>query len=290
MSVQRRITSKTNILCVIGHPIEHSMSPIMWNPALQELELDYVYVAFDVHPDSLEKAIIGIRSLGIKGVNVTIPHKKDIIKYMDEVDPIALKIGAINTIKNDDGILKARNTDADGAKRSLLDMGLDISGRNILILGSGGVSRAIAYILAEEANKIVLTDLIEERATSVANEIRDNTKVDIEGKLSNRDNIEKYLKKTDILINATPIGMYPKVKDTPISKDLLHDDLFVFDVVYNPLETKLMKEAAEIGCGTLGGLDMLVNQGILAFEWWLNKKPNKDLMKNKIIEHLGLSQ
>jgi len=288
MSVGKRITSHTKILCVIGHPIEHSMSPTMWNPALQELELDYVYVAFDVHPDSLEKAINGIRSLGIKGVNVTIPHKKSVIKYIDEVDPIALKIGAINTIKNEDGILKARNTDAGGAKKALLDMGIDISGKNILILGSGGVSRAIAYILAEEANKIVLTDLIEERATAVASEIRDNMKVDIEGKLSNKDNIEEYIKKTDILINATPIGMYPKVEETPISKELLHDDLFVFDVVYNPLETRLMKEAAKMGCTTLGGLDMLVNQGILAFEWWLNKKPNKDLMKNKIIEYFGL--
>ena len=180
MSVEKRITSHTNVLCVIGHPIEHSMSPTMWNPALQELELDYVYVAFNVHPDSLKKAINGIRSLGIKGVNVTIPHKKAIIKYIDEVDPIALKIGAINTIKNEDGILKARNTDAGGAKKSLLDMGFDISGKKILILGSGGVSRAIAYILAEEANKIVLTDLIEERATAVASEIRDNMKVDIE--------------------------------------------------------------------------------------------------------------
>ena len=288
MSVGKRITSHTKILCVIGHPVEHSMSPTMWNPALQELELDYMYVAFDVHPDSLEKAINGIRSLGITGVNVTIPHKKAVIKYIDVVDPIALKIGAINTIKNEEGILKARNTDAGGAKKSLLDMGFDISGKDILILGSGGVSRALAYILAEEANKIVLTDLIEERATSVASEIRDNMKVDIEGKLNNKDNIEEYIKKTDILINATPIGMYPKVDETPISKDLLHDDLFVFDVIYNPLETRLMKEAAETGCVTLGGLDMLVNQGILAFEWWLNKKPNKDLMKNKIIEYLGL--
>ena len=289
MPISKRITSQTDMLCVIGHPIEHSMSPIMWNPALQELGLDFIYVAFDVHPDNLEKAMIGIRSLEIKGVNVTLPHKKTIIQYIDEVDPLALKIGAINTIKNEEGVLKARNTDAGGAKKSLLEMGLDLSGKNVLILGSGGVSRAIAYILAEEANKIVLTDLIEKRAKLVANEIKDSLKVDIEGYLSNKDIIEKYIKKTDILINATPIGMYPKVDETPVPKNLLHDDLFVFDVVYNPLETRLMKQAAEIGCKTLGGLDMLVNQGILAFEWWLNKKPSKDLMKNKIIEYLGLT-
>ncbi|MBY8990481.1 MAG: shikimate dehydrogenase [Candidatus Lokiarchaeota archaeon] len=289
MPISNRITSQTKVLGVLGHPIAHSMSPIMFNTALQELGLDYIYVAFDVHPDNLEKAMIGIRSLEIKGVNVTIPHKKTIIKYIDEVDPLALKIGAINTIKNEEGVLKARNTDAGGAKKSLLEMGLDVSGKNVLILGSGGVSRAIAYILAEEANKIVLTDLIENRAKLLANEIKDGMKVDIEGYLSNEDIIEKHIKKTDILINATPIGMYPKVDETPIPKELLHDDLFVFDVVYNPLETRLMKEAAEIGCETLGGLDMLVNQGIVAFEWWLNKKPSKDLMKNKIIEFLGLT-
>ncbi len=289
MPISNRITSHTKILGVIGHPIEHSMSPIMWNPALQELGLDYIYVAFDVHPDNLEKAMIGIRTLEIEGINVTLPHKKTILRYIDKVDPLALKIGAINTIKNEEGVLKARNTDAGGAKKSLLESGLNISGKNILILGAGGVSRAIAHILAEEADKIILIDLIEKRAKQLANEIKDSLKIDIEGNLSNKENIEKYVKKTDVLINATPIGMYPRVDETPVPKDLLHDDLFVFDVVYNPLETKLMKQAAEIGCKTLGGLDMLINQGILAFEWWLDKKPNKNLMKNTIIEFLGLS-
>ena len=289
MPVSNRITSHTKVLGVIGFPIKHSMSPIMFNPALQELGLDYIYVAFDVRPDNLERAIDGIRSLDIKGVNVTIPHKKAIMKHLDEVNPLALKIGAINTIKNEEGILKARNTDAGGVKKSFLEQGLKISGKNVLILGSGGVSRAIAYILAEESNKIILTDLIEKRAKLLANEIKNSMKVDIEGYLSTKDTTEKFIKNADILINATPTGMFPNVDETPVPKNLLHDDLFVFDVVYNPLETTLMKQAKEIGCETLGGLDMLVNQGILAFEWWLNKKPSKNLMKNKIVEYLGLT-
>ena len=288
MPIDKRITSKTNILCVIGHPIKHSMSPTMWNPALQELELDYVYVAFDVHPQNLEKAIDGMKAFGIKGMNVTIPHKEAVIKYLDEIDPLALKMGAINTIKNEDGILKARNTDADGAKKALLDEGCNFSGKNVFILGSGGVSRSLAYLLSEEAKEIILTDLIEEKAILVADEINRNMAANVKGKLSNENNIREGLKKADILINATPIGMHPKVNETPVSKDLLHPDLFVFDVVYNPLETRLMREAANKGCKTLGGLDMLVNQGILAFEWWLDKKPNKDLMKEKIIEFLKI--
>jgi shikimate dehydrogenase len=264
------------------------MSPIMWNPALQELGIDYVYLAFDVHPKNLEKAISGIRSLDIRGINVTLPHKETVIKYLDEIDSIASKIGAINTIKNDEGTLKARNTDADGAKKSLIDAGCNISGKNIVFLGAGGVARSLAYIMAEESNSIILTDLIEERAIAVANEIKEKMKVNIEGKISNKDTINESLKKADILINATPIGMYPRVEDTPITKDMLNADLFVFDVVYNPLETRLIREAAEIGCQTLGGLDMLVNQGILAFEWWTNQKPKKSLMRKKIVEFLGL--
>ncbi|MHA1439640.1 MAG: shikimate dehydrogenase [Promethearchaeota archaeon] len=281
-------SGRTKIFCLIGHPVEHSMSPTMWNPALQELGLDFVYIAFNVHPDNLKNAIEGMRALGIKGMNVTIPHKESVIKYLDEIDTIAQKIGAINTIKNCDGILKARNTDAGGGKKSLLDAGCEISGKKILILGAGGVSRALSYVLSEDAEKIVLTDIVEKRAKTVANEIKTSMGANIEGKISNKNVIKNEIQNTDILINATPIGMYPKIEVSPIDKNLLHSDLFVFDVIYNPLETQLIKDAASIGCKTLGGLNMLVNQGVLAFEWWTGKTPNSELMKNKIINFLGL--
>lgn len=288
MTEKVSLTAHTNIFCIIGHPVEHSMSPTMWNPALQELGLDYAYVAFDVHPDNLEKAINGMRALGIKGMNVTIPHKENVIQYLDEIDPIAKKMGAVNTIKNDDGVLKARNTDAGGAKKSLIDAGCEITGKNILFLGSGGVARSVAYVLSEEANKIVLTDIVEKAAVTVAEEIKQNMGANIEGKLSDEAIVKEEIQKADILINATPIGMHPKVDASPISKELLHEDIFVFDVIYNPLKTKLMKDAAEIGCKTLGGLDMLVNQGVLAFEWWTGKTPNPNLMKSKVIDFLGI--
>jgi shikimate dehydrogenase len=264
------------------------MSPTMHNPAIKELGLDYVYVAFDVHPDTLEKAINAVRTFDIKGLNVTIPHKEKIIPYLDEIDPIAKKMGAINTIKNENGYLKAKNTDAAGAKKSLLDAGCEIKGKKILFLGSGGVARSIAYILSEDAEKIILTDVIAEKAINVANEIKKNMDSAIEGKLASKKIIAQEIKQTDILINATPIGMHPNEDFAPISKELLHDELFVFDVIYNPMETKLMKMASQIGCNTLGGLDMLINQGVIAFEWWTGKTPNSKLMKNKIIEFLGI--
>lgn len=288
MSEKKTITANTKVLCVIGHPIEHSMSPTMHNAAIKALDLDYVYVAYNIHPDNLEKAVEGFKALDIKGINVTVPHKENIMKYLDEIDPIAEKIGAINTIKNENGFLRARNTDAAGAKKALLDAGCEISGKNILFLGSGGVARALCYILSEEANKIVLSDLVEDRALKLAEEVKEKTDANIIGKKSSEGVIEAEIRNADILINATPLGMTPKVDATPIKKEFLHNELFVFDVVYNPLQTKLMKDATDMGCKTLGGLDMLVNQGVLAFEWWTGKEPNANLMKNKIIDFLGI--
>jgi len=282
------ITGHTKTLCIIGYPVGHSMSPIMHNAQINDLGLDFVYIAFEVHPDNLEKAVQGFRALDIKGINVTIPHKETIIKYLDEIDPISEKMGAINTIKNDDGYLKATNTDAAGAKKSLVDAGFTIEGKNIVFVGSGGAARSIAYILSENAKKIVLTDIVEERAVIVAREITKNMGANVEGKLASDKVLADEIKHADLLINATPIGMYPKEGDSPISKDLLHQELFVFDVIYNPMETQLMKDATEIGCKTLSGLDMLINQGVIAFEWWTGKTPNSKLMKDKIIDFLGI--
>jgi len=288
MSEKTSFSGYTKVFCLIGHPVEHSMSPTMWNPALQELGLDYVYVAYEVHPDNLENAIKGMRALDIKGMNVTIPHKQAVMQFVDEIDPIAEKMGAVNTIKNDNGVLKARNTDAGGARKSLVDAGCKLSGQNLLILGAGGVSRALSYVLAEDVERIVLTDLVEDLAVSLAKEIQEKTGANVEGKISNETTLKEEIQKADILINATPLGMYPKMYASPITKESLHSDLFVFDVIYNPPETKLMKDAAEIGCKTLSGLNMLVNQGVLAFEWFTGKTPNSKLMKDTIIEFLGI--
>ncbi len=288
MSTRQTITGHTKVLCVIGHPIEHSMSPTMHNAAIHDLGLDYVYVAYDVHPNSLEKAVQGFKALEIVGINVTIPHKENIMKYMDEIDPMAKNIGAVNTIKNDKGHFVARNTDAAGGKKALIDGGCEISGKRILFLGSGGVARALAFILAEEAEKVVLTDIDEKKAISLASEGSRYFKNKFETKKSTENVLQAETKKADVLINATPIGMFPNINASPLPKHFLHPELFVFDVVYNPLKTRLIKEAEDLGCKALGGLDMLINQGALAFEWWTGKTPNTKLMKSKIIDFLGI--
>ncbi len=288
MSDNSFISGHTRVLCVIGYPIEHSMSPIMHNAVIRELKLNYIYLAFKVSPNNLNLAVKGFRAFNIKGINVTLPFKQKIMNYLDDIDPIAQKIGAVNAIKNDNGNLSGRNTDAEAAKNALINAGYTTSGKNLLILGAGGAARALTYILAEDINKIIIANRTEKRAIKLAKELKKNFSIKVEGKRNSISVLKEESKKADILINTTPLGMYPSVEKSPIPAEFLHKDLIVYDIVYNPLETKLMKDATKIGCNTIGGLDMLVNQGALAFEWWTNKKPNIDLMKNKIIEFLGM--
>ena len=281
-----QIKAGTKVLCVIGHPIEHSMSPAMHNAALKELALDYIYLAFDVPPRDLETTVLEFKKRGFRGINVTIPHKETIMKYLDQIDPLAKKIGAVNTIKNQEGNLIGKNTDAFGAKRALINAGFEIKEKKVLILGAGGAARAVSFALSDESDKIFICDIIEKRAIALANELKDKMKIKAVGKNFKYEALKSLIFDVDILINATPVGMYPDVNKTPISKDLLAEHLFVYDVIYNPLNTQLLKDASKIGCKTLNGIEMFINQGALAFEWWTDTKPNTNVMKKTIIEVL----
>ena len=281
-----QIKAGTKVLCVIGHPIEHSMSPAMHNAALKELALDYIYLAFDVPPRDLETTVLEFKKRGFRGINVTIPHKETIMKYLDQIDPLAKKIGAVNTIKNQEGNLIGKNTDAFGAKRALINAGFEIKEKKVLILGAGGAARAVSFALSDESDKIFICDIIEKRAIALANELKDKMKIKAVGKNFKYEALKSLVFDVDILINATPVGMYPDVNKTPISKDLLAEHLFVYDVIYNPLNTQLLKDASKIGCKTLNGIEMFINQGALAFEWWTDTKPNTNVMKKTIIEIL----
>ena len=288
MIEKKFFTSTTKILCIIGNPIEHSMSPIMHNAAINDLNLDYIYLAFKILSKNLKFAVEGFRAFNIIGINVTLPFKQNIMKYLDEIDPIAKKIGAVNTIKNDDGFLTGKNTDADGGLEALISRGYNISGQNILLIGAGGAAKALTYKMAEEANEIVIINRDLKRALKLSNKISKSFKVNIKARNFNKNILKEECLKANIIINTTPIGMYPSVDESPIPVECLHEDLIVYDIIYNPIETKLIRDANQKGCKTLGGLDMLVNQGALAFEWWTNKKPNKMLMKTKIIEFLEM--
>jgi shikimate dehydrogenase len=282
------ISGKTRLCGLIGDPVEHSMSPAMHNAAFRELGLDFLYLPFRVKREELGKAIEGVRALNIKGLNVTIPHKVAVIQFLDELDPLAEKIGAVNTIVNDDGLLKGYNTDASGFLQTLLERGIEPEGRNIVILGAGGASRAVSFILADRgAHLVILNRLLElDWAEELASRISQIFSKEVEALELNRENLVGALGKADILVNATSVGMSPNIDETPVASDLLRPGLTVFDIVYNPIKTRLLREAEMAGAKTIGGLDMLVWQGALAFEKWTGRKAPIELMKKEAIKLL----
>ncbi|MBY9004988.1 MAG: shikimate dehydrogenase [Candidatus Lokiarchaeota archaeon] len=283
---QLKNSTRTNIICIFGHPIEHSMSPIMHNIAFKDLGLDYIYIAIDIAPNNLKQAFDVVRALDIKGANITVPHKKRTLQYVDEISPIARKIGAINTIKNEDGKLIGTNTDASGAKKALKEANIDINEKNVMILGAGGAARALAHSLIEETNNLFIVNRTSNRGKNLARELTKEYHKEVLFKKFKNKIFEEKLPSIDILVNTTTIGMFPDIHISPIPKNYLHDDLTIFDIIYNPLETQLMKDASEKGCRVLGGLDMLIYQGVLSFEWWTNQTPNVELMKKSILDEL----
>jgi shikimate dehydrogenase len=281
------ISGTTKILGVIGDPIEHSMSPKMHNTAIQALGLNYVYISFHVYSKDLAAAIAGIRSLQIRGINVTIPHKIAVMPYVDEIDPLAQKIGAINTIKNENGHIFARNTDGEGALIALNEAGCDPQGKVIVILGAGGAAKAITFYLASLAKRLIIINRSSSHLNELIKSLQKNFQVPIDGISDNNTvAIENAIRSAALLINTTPIGMYPHKDEMPIDPSLFHPNLFVFDIIYNPIETKLLHIARTKGCKTLNGIKMLVNQGAIAFEWWTGIKPDKKLMETAILEDI----
>jgi len=285
---EEAISGKTRVCGLIGDPVEHSMSPAMHNAAFRATGLAYFYTAFRVKAEELGKAIEAMRASNIRGLNVTIPHKVAVIPFLDELDDLAERIGAVNTIVNDDGILKGYNTDATGFLRALLERGIEMEGKNVLILGAGGASRAISFTLAEGgAHLVILNRQLElDWAEELAGRISQIFTRDIKALELNRENLAKALRKADILVNATSVGMSPSTDQTPVDADLLKPEMIVFDIVYNPVKTRLLREAETAGAETISGIEMLVWQGALAFELWTGEKAPVEIMREEVINLL----
>jgi len=283
------ISGKTRCCGVIGDPIEHTMSPAMHNAAFTKLDLDYVYLPFRVKREELGKAIEGMRALNIRGLNVTIPHKVAVIQSLDELDSLAEKIGSVNTIVNDNGVLRGYNTDATGFLQALLERRIELEGKNAVILGAGGASRAISFILAEQAANLVILNRTLGKAKEQAGMISKISQREARALELNRENLVEVLEKADILINTTSVGMTPNIDETPVPFNLLKPDLTVFDIVYNPIKTRLQREAEAAGAETIGGLDMLLWQGALAFEKWTGVKAPIEVMRAEVIKGLTRS-
>ena len=263
------INSKTNLLCLIGSPVEHSFSPNIHNYLLNKNSLNMNYVCFDVKNDDLESAIKGIKALGIKGCNVTIPHKVNIINYLDEVDKNALLIGAVNTIKNYNGKLIGYNTDGIGFVKSITDKGYDIYNKKILIIGAGGAARSIAVEMA--SNKVKEID-IRNRSIKNAKEISNiiNENFSTKSKFSTNIITKEDLEDIDVIINTTPVGMDKDKNSCPIDENIVlnNKNILVCDIVYNPHETKFISWGKKNGLDVVYGIDMLINQAIQGFYIW----------------------
>jgi shikimate dehydrogenase len=279
------ISGKTKICALIGDPVEHTMSPAMHNAAFQKLGLDYAYVPFNVKPDQLSQAVAGFRALNVVGFNVTIPHKVAIISLLDNLDPLAEAIGAVNTVVNDKGKLRGYNTDAEGFFRVLKEHGFNSKNKKVVVLGAGGASRAISYTLAKEGANLSILNRRQELswAEDIAWSIREDFEKEV--KVLEMGNLAEVLP-ADLLVNATSVGMSPAANVSPAPAKLLSKVPLVFDIVYNPIKTRLLKDAVAAGCKTISGVDMLAWQGALAFEKWTGKKAPLDLIRRTAVKLL----
>ena len=262
------------VYAVFGDPVGHSLSPIMHNSALTHTGCDGVYLAFRVK--DIAAAVSGIRGLGIRGASITIPHKVRVMKYLDEVDPPAKEIGAVNTIVNRRGVLHGCNTDCPGAVKALLEK-ITIKGKQVAIVGAGGGARAIGFGIHREGGRLTILNRTRKRGEKLAEDLNGDFKLLVD--------VKKLC--YDIVINATPVGMTPHNDRTPVKPELLETGTVVMDTVYNPLKTRFLKDAQKAGCRTIDGVSMLVQQGAFQFELWTAEKAPVKIMRRAVLDELA---
>jgi shikimate dehydrogenase len=280
------ITSETKIYGLIGYPVKHSVSPQIHNAAFKTIGINAVYLTFEVKKEFLKKALDGVKALGIKGLNVTIPHKVNVIKYLNKLTYEANLIGAVNTILNEDGKLIGFNTDYTGVLKTFETYKIDLTNKKIVLLGAGGAAKAIAFAIAEKASSLIILNRTKRKAVNLVKELNKKLKVNALGNSLTFKALKNSLKDADILINATSVGMEPNVNQTLVAKELLQKDMVVFDIIYNPLETKLLKEAREIGAKCINGVEMLVQQAAEAFKIWFKIEPPINEMRKAALKSL----
>lgn len=270
---------------VMGDPIAHSMSPDIHNDAFEKENIEAVYHHFHVTKEGLNDAVKGMKALGIEGFNITIPHKTSIIPFLDEVDELALAIGAVNTVVNKNGRFIGYNTDGKGFFKALCDeISGDIKAKKTLVIGAGGAARAIYFTLVKEGVKQVdIANRTKERAAQLVSDCP----YDKVSKALSIIEAEESLSQYDLIIQTTSSGMSPELDHSPLKVDQLKTGAIVSDIIYNPLQTKLLREAGEKGAETQNGLGMFINQAALAFEIWTGIMPDTARMTDIVLNKLG---
>ena len=281
--VNAMIRGTTQVLGVIGHPVAHSMSPPMQNAAIAALGLDLCYVAFHVRPEEIAAALAGMRALNLLGLNVTVPHKEAVLPYLDEISEEARRVGAVNTIHHTGGRLIGYNTDVYGILTSLRETaGLDSLPATVAVLGASGAARGVVYGLCTrpEVKRIRIFNRTVDRAVRLAVEMEAWTDAVLEGLPLEGETLRRGLADAELLINTTSVGMHPDVNRSPVGDgSALHGGMTVYDIVFNPLETLLIRQARAAGARGIGGIEMLVYQGARAFEIWTGVYPPVATMK-----------
>ncbi|HJT22098.1 MAG TPA: shikimate dehydrogenase [Nitrospira sp.] len=275
------INTETQFCGVIGNPIAHSLSPAIHNAAFRTLGLNFVYLAWQV--EAIGDALNGLRALGnFRGASVTIPHKVAALPFLDEVEPTARHIGAINTVVSGGGTLIGHNTDATGVLRALREGGVVLKGKKVTILGTGGAARAIAFALATEGSiqHLNLLGIEESEREALARDLHSKTTLRVDHGFLDETALKRILPACDVLIHCTPIGMSPKTEATCVPAAVLHPSLTVMDIVYNPWETKLLGDAKCQGCRTISGLEMFLYQAAAQFELWTGRPAPLDVMRS----------
>ncbi len=283
----KHITGHTGLLCLLGSPVAHSISPEMHNEACNQLGLDYSYLAFDVPEDKMPTAVKGLRTMGARGWNITMPGKNIMCKLADKLSPASEISGACNTIVNDNGVLTAYTTDGIGFMKAVEENGVDIIGKKMTLLGAGGAATAILIQAAldgvAEIEVFNIKDNFYKRAEEIVAKLNERTscKVSIHDYADTED-LRASIADSAILVNATSVGMAPNTDKTMITDtSMFREGLFVFDVIYNPKETRFLREAKEAGCKTGNGLYMLLYQGAASFKLWTGEDMPVDIIKEK---------
>lgn len=279
MKITTRLNSSTKIIIGVGDPIKQTLSPKMHNPAYQALGIDdqFVYLSARVTEDNLSSALAGARALGIRGISVTVPHKQEAIKYLDEIDQVAKKIGAVNTILNNNGQLKGYNTDWIGAITSL-EKRTQLKGKRVALFGAGGAARAIVYGLIKKGALVKIYNRTKEKSKKLAQEFHC---------LSGNLNQVEEIKEMDIIINATTLGMEPNISQTPLPNKFIEKHHLVFDIVFKPSETRLIREAKHKGAKVIYGYEMLLYQGVEQFKLYTGIDAPVEIMKEALVKSLN---
>ena len=288
----QQITGKTKLLGIIGDPVEHSLSPVMHNAAIANLGLDYIYVPFPVQQNNLAEALAGFSAVNLKGFNITIPHKQEIIRLLTEISDDAANIGAVNTVWRTESGWKGTNTDAAGFIAPLKAIDRDWSKTTPVILGNGGAARAVVAGLANlGCGEIHVVGRNPDKLARFYESWSHAPKITSLLKIHNWDSLSSLIPAADLLVNTTPIGMSPKIDASPVSADLmqkLKQNAIAYDLIYTPNPTQFLRLAKEQGATTLDGLEMLLQQGVEALEIWLQQPVPVDVMRNSLKDYLGL--